>query len=65
MASLKIIWTNLHKDNHMHGYGYPYPCMLTVHKNKCSWKVFRVWQMSCVVQIPVTDFSGKFKDNMD
>ena len=37
----------------------------TVYKNKCSWKVFRVWQMSCVVQIAVTDFSGKLKDNMD
>ena len=36
----------------------------TVYKsqNKWSWKAFKVWEMSCVVQVPVMEFSGEFKD---
>ena len=33
-----------------------------VYKNKWSAKVFREWQMSRVVQIPVIDSGGVFKD---
>ena len=35
---------------------------LTVYKNKWSAKVFREWQMSRVVQVPVIDSGGVFKD---
>ena len=34
----------------------------TVYKNKWSAKVFREWQMSHVVQVPVIDSGGVFKD---
>lgn len=34
----------------------------TVYKNKWSAKVFREWQMSRVVKVPVIDSGGVFKD---
>ena len=34
----------------------------TVYKNKRSAKVFREWQMSRVVQVPLIDSGGLFKD---